>query len=169
MATKVKTKVRFDILKEIKTMSNKRLQKSLGETILNRMRAFIAAGFSPVRGQGRYRPYAVQREDAVGDYPEGIKPAQPVNLRLDGEMLDSLAWKTTDNKNKITIGLHRDTDSEVLVRAEVHNDGTRDDIPRRAFIPDKTGEEFIVTISSATKKVYEKRLNDIIKKSNKKR
>ena len=163
---KVKVKVSLSITKLMKIVLDGATAKKLGRTYVSETKRLLASGQSPVRGRGRFTRYAIQRNDAVSNYPEGIKDTKPVNLNLSGQMLKKLSFKRS-KKNAITVGIHSDASPKILARAKAHNKGSsKQGIPKRQFIPDKTGEEYVVTIQRKIKAILEKRLRAIIKKSN---
>lgn len=132
----------------------------MGQAIEDIAKEQIAAGISPVRGERRFERYK-----NTDRYPGGLKPNRPVNLNLSGEMLKHLTYrlKTSDT---IDFGIIR-APHDVVVRARVHNDGERDDIAQRPFIPDKPGQSFSVSIMRKIREIYSKRLAAIIDESNK--
>lgn len=166
IVAKTKITVKFSITKLLRTILDGKTVKQLGRMYVSETKRLLASGQSPVRGRGRFTRYAVQRNEAVSDYPEGIKDTKPVNLELSGKMLKKLSFKRS-KKNAITVGIHSDATPKILDRAKAHNNGSsKQGIPKRQFIPDKPGEEYIVTIQRKRKAILEKRLRAIIRKSN---
>ncbi len=170
---KAKVKVTFTIgeLLTLKKFYNRKFKRKLGLTIIGLMKKQIRKGNSPVKQEGRFKSYAAQRREAKSNYPRGKKfkrlgkRVRPVNLKLTGDMLSDLDWKSA-GLGKVKIGVLGDRFSEL--KSRVHNTGERRDIPQRKFIPFEQGDEFAQTIQKKIKDIHEKRLNAIIKKSNKK-
>ena len=150
---------------------NRQFKRELGDKTIREMKRMIRKGNSPVKGERRFKGYAAQRREAKSDYPRGNKfkklgkRVRPVNLKLTGDMLSDLKWKSS-RLGKMKIGVLGDRFSEL--KARVHNEGERRDIPQRKFIPFEKGDQFAQTIQKKIKDIHEKRLNAIIKKSNKK-
>lgn len=168
---KARAKAKFEILDTIKTIFDPRTSKLIGNVVVKGIKDATKRGRSPVKGFGRYEAYAVQRDDAVGNYPRGIagKNRRPVNLRLSEDMMNSLSFRKTD-KDSVKIGILSENSDEILIRANVHNDGAPDkNIPQRKFIANKTGDEYSLTIQRAIRRVFELRLNNLIKRSNRRR
>lgn len=154
---KVKTKVVFDIEKDIEKINTPQAMKEVGELVVREMKTMILSGVSPVRGNKRFAPYKDRTK-----YPGDLKPARPVNLKLTGEMLDALTFRPY--KETVHIGIFT-SDQGVKDRAEAHNQGT-EHMAKRQFIPQE-GEEFAVTIMRKIKAHFEKKLSVIIRQSNK--
>lgn len=166
---KVTVKVRFAIKQLVDTVFDGSTTKQLGNMYLNETKRLVSIGKSPVKGRGRFIRYAIQRDDAQSNYPEGLKDRRPVNLYLSGKMLSKLTYKRR-GKNKLAIGLPRGTPRDILDRATTHNNGNPTmNIPKRQFIPDRQGERYVIAIEQKRKAILEKRLRAIIRKSNKKR
>lgn len=166
---KVKVKVNLSIVLLVDTIFNSTTAKQIGKMHVNETKRLLASGQSPVRGRGRFTRYAVQRTEAVSDYPTGIKDKKPVNLELSGDMLKHLDFKRV-GKTAVSVGMHKDTPPKLLARATAHNNGdTKKRIPKRQFIPDKQGEEYVITIQRKRKAILEKRLRGIIRISNRKK
>lgn len=162
-----KVKVNFDISRFLtrSNFANRRLKRELGTKIIKEMKRMIAKGNSPVKGFRRFPPYAAQRGNAKSNYPENIdgKSTRPVNMELTGDMLNDLDFRSA-GKGKIEVGVMGDSFSEL--KSRVHNTGERRDIPQRKFIPFEEGDEFAARIQKLIRDIHQKRLNGIIKKSN---
>lgn len=154
--TKVTTK--FAITRFVDNFLTAEDKNEIGRTVTRMASEMIAAGQSPVRGERRYPGY--KNPDK---YPRDLKNKRPVNLYLTGEMLSYLGHQITGD-GKVEWGIVKAPEA-VVTRARVHNDGTRDDIARRPFIPNKEGETFAVRIILAVRAIYSKRLSAIVKKS----
>lgn len=160
-----KVKVKIDGLK--RRLSAKEVsvskRRELGEVVDEKVKTAISVGRSPVKGAGRFKPYAAQRPDAIGDYPKGIpnKNVRPVNLNLTGQMLAAITYKII--KGGISYGLQTSV-GKLKEIFRVHNEGLRKDIPQRKMIP--IGQEtFTKDILKAIEDVYIRAIRDIIKRS----
>jgi hypothetical protein len=142
----------------------------LGPIIIQQMKNLIAKGSSPVKGVGRFvaykgvasikegkSQYSVYPYSAMKEYPD--KKVRPVNLSLTGAMLSFLSFRL--DGSILEVGILPDAPNKQKVIARVHNTGERPDIPQRQFIPDD-GEEFTVTIMAVIKKLYRKRIIDLL-------
>lgn len=155
---KVRVEKRFEIVQLVNKFSDKNFSHDLGTELVTAIKAQIADGISPVRGHSRFARYKDRTK-----YPADQKPARPVNLNLSGEMLKNLTFKIKEN-NKIDVGILTGS-AEVKARAQAHNTGT-EHMAMRRFIP-QTGEEFSVRIMRRIAELYGKRLQKLIKLSNK--
>lgn len=136
---------------------------AIGKFVDKEVKDRISKGLSPVQSAGRYKAYAQQRSEAVGNYPKGIKPKRPVNLKLSGLMLRKLTWKRT--KRGVNYGLHG-ASQKVQEYFVVHNEGTRKDIPRRKIIPVSDGDKFTPKIRKGIRSLYNIVIKRIIKNIN---
>ena len=176
-------------------MFGKRFQQRVGLQVVMAMRAAIAVGLSPVREVGRFVAYKAQRassdvkafattqgKDAQGYYrklsrktakssqyyPNSVKnkypdkQLRPVNLYLDGSFLETISYQAADGI--IEIG-HIDPDQKTRQLFEAHNEGLNPNVPKRKYLPNKRGDEFIVTIMRMIKSVYQERIKQILKRS----
>lgn len=90
------------------------------------------------------------------------KRVRPVNLELTGDMLRALIFKI--EKKGPRIGIFEQSEA---LKAETHNDGTQvPKVPRRKFIPNKRGDELVISLMRTIKAIYSEELNAIIKRSN---
>ncbi len=159
---RTKITARFDITRDIENFSDDQLKSLIGNTIINESKDFISKGISPVSGIKRFERYK-----DVKKYPGGKKDNRPVNLELTGKMLKELNWREID-KDVISFGIFPDAPEDVRIRAEVHNNGVPEiGIVARPFIPSNKGETLIVSILRKILDIYEKKMDAIIKKSNK--
>ena len=156
---KVKVTAKFDILDNIEKLLDPGTADEVGETIVEGAKEMIADGISPVRGHGRFESYKDKDK-----YPGNQKPPKPVNLNLSGDMLKAFTFERT-NPQTVKVGIIGASD-EIETRAKAHNSGT-DDMAMRRFIP-QAGEEWAVSIMRKLREVYRKRLDFLIKQSNKK-
>ncbi len=136
----------------LEEMKSTRVQKYVGDMIVDQMKDSIAAGVSPVKGERRFEKYKDPKK-----YPAGVKPNLPVNLYLSGDMLEAL--KAFPEEDKVMIGIR---DGAMAARAIDHNSGTNH-MPRRHFLPTSKGDELTVSITRSIKSLYTKLMRDIIK------
>ena len=94
----------------------------------------ISKGISPVAGKRKFKPYSKTYREAIERGYYGDKRKTPVNMKLSGEMLDSLSLKA--NKESVTISF----DDPV---SEFHNDlGAGKSKVIRRLLPTNQGERF---------------------------
>jgi len=151
-----------------KKIVTKPVVRDLGRSIKAISLALVKVGKSPVKGFGRFKPYAAQRKRK--GYPElpkirdkyPRKKTRPVNLFLDGKYLQAIT-KSRINKTRdgIEYGL---IDGTALQQKmfESHNEGKRPDIPQRKVVP-TGGDDFTALIRRKIKNIYLKRVRSIIK------
>ena len=179
MATlKIKTTVRvdFDDLKEFQNTIDSSTANKIGRTVKDGILKACAAGLSPVKGFGRFVGYKAQARSnskaksgsspnkgypysVMGKYPD--KTVRPVNLRLTGDMLDSLTW---EHKSPDTVTVLMPEGTLAYLKAETHNEGTQSHIPVRKFLPTGDDEEFIVSIQREVFEVMRQRIESILKR-----
>lgn len=104
-------------------------------------------------------PYSVMNQ-----YPD--KKVRPVNLFLSGKMLSYLGWRRK-SESVIECGII-DAPPEINTIAKVHNDGERNDIPQRPFVPNKPNQTYAVTILRKVLDIFQKRMDEVIERSNQK-
>ena len=126
--------------------------KQVGQAAVERMKKLIASGQSPIEGPGissRFAPY--KHPDR---YPGKRKPHSPVNLRLTGEMLDSLGFVVLPRSDKRGYAAHIGYDSvQSTLKESGHREGVHGQ-PRRPTIPDSSRKEtFVSSIVDAYRKV----------------
>lgn len=166
---KVTTAVHFAINSLINRFMGETEKRELGETFTSLAKDMISKGISPVRGHRKFESYNAQNTGKKG-YPYNImrqyasKRARPVNLYLSGSMLNGYSWRSKPGQ-LIEVG-YVNVSGVDAIKAQVHNDGTRN-IPARPTVANKPGQQFAVAIMRELISVYRKRLEDIIKKSNK--
>lgn len=156
-----KVTVKLDIMKKLERFLRPQDAEKIGKALVQESKDFISKGISPVRGERRFAGYKNPAR-----YPGGRKPKRPVNLELTGEMLDNLRFRLKGDRT-IEYGIFSDAPEDVKIRARVHNSGERSDIAQRQFIPDQPGDEFAVAIMRVLMRLYEKRIGDVIRESNK--
>lgn len=145
ITTKVTTKIVF--LKKIKDRLRLSGYKEIGQVTVEEMKKSIAVGLSPVKEFGRFAGYSGERG---GSYPFSVKKKypdktlRPVNLKLSGDMLNSLDSRS--NGTSVTVGILSPSQVE---KARKHQAGIL--VPQRKFIP-TAGQEFTVSIMREIKK-----------------
>lgn len=159
MAGKSKVTVKFQILELIDKFIDDTTVNAIGNVIVDEAKRLISEGQSPVRGEGRFAAYKDRKK-----YPGKLKPARPVNLYLSGDMLKGFSFRKKD-ENSIEVGMVDGTKRDKDI-AGYHNEGT-ENMARRAMVPQKS-EEWTITIMRAIREEFGKRLETLIKKSNKK-
>ena len=148
-------KVNINIDKKIRgALEQKRTKERVGNQVINDMKASLAKGISPVRGERRFPAYKDPKR-----YPRDLKPRRPVNLYLSGDMLAALKFKPLSGTG-VSIGI---TDREQARKAKAHQTG--DGVPKRRFVPTEKGEEFTVTITRRLRDLYASIIYDIIKRN----
>lgn len=189
----VKVKIDLKTLKGLtkKEIANPSFQKKLGERVVKEVLSYISVGKSPVRGQGRYKGYRVDRPGAIGAgsitgktkdpkkrkaanknkrfYPNSVqdkypgKQKRPVNLELSGEMLERISWSGIIGG--VNIGL-KQASKKIRDRFISHNEGTNEkrNVPRRAILPTGKGEVFTPGITQRIKSLYLARIRQLIAK-----
>ena len=120
----------------------------------------IGEGQSPVRGYGRYTRYKDRKS-----YPGDLKPARPVNLELTGEMLQGYDFKISNKPDTIEVGMVRGS-AFAKEKAGYHQTGTSV-MAQRKLVPGDN-EEWAVSIMRRIRDIYGKRLEFLIRQSNKK-
>lgn len=148
----------FNELKNIDEMIVAETMTAVGQTIVRDAKASIARGQSPVEGYGAFPKYKDPEK-----YPGRRKRPVPVNLKLEGDMLNAYKYKRT-SKLGLAVGVMDDRKQEAKARA--HNEGT-EDIPQRRFIPGE-GEAFIPSITRKVVGIIQRRLDLLIRQKNKK-
>jgi hypothetical protein len=147
----VEVKVTASGFEEIKRrMGSQAVGRRVAKLIIDEMKKSLSRGVSPVRGVRRFPRY----KDPM-NYPGDQKSRLPVNLKLSGDMLDSLAPVFRGSRMWIEIGKDQ-TD-----KASAHQEGTPHMAARR-FMPTNEGEEFTVTIQRSVRNLYARILSDII-------
>ncbi len=143
-----------------KFLIDQEFANKVGKVVLEGSLQAISHGISPVRGVGRFVPY----KDPL-NYPGDLKPSRPVNLSLTGDMLKSLNFRKKGNFVEFGI-FEEEVSDDIWKRTLTHNKGTHKHVPRRQFIPQR-GEEFIVSIQSVIRKLYAKRISELLHKFSK--
>jgi len=156
-----RVKLRLDSKKDLDSVLNDSLAQRVGKTVKEMIISMCSRGVSPVQGQGRFTKYK-----DTDKYPQNVrdeypgKRKSPVNLILSGAMLEAI--ETFRNGNKLRLGIFNG--SPQLNKAAAHNEG-EGRMPRRAFIPSRSGEEFARTIMRAIVDLYNTRVKDILTRS----
>ena len=127
------------LLDGIKDPINRSDGLELGNIVVSEMKNLISKGISPIKGMGRFPGY--KNPDK---YPGDLKSKRPVNLKLSGQMLDSLSVKGTRKSadgTEIIIGYNN---SEANLKEQGHREGVKGQ-PKRPTIP-QGSEEIAVSI-----------------------
>lgn len=186
-----KLKVTLKLDPKLNKMFDRKFQNDLGRQVVTEMKKLIAKGISPVKGVPRFEAYAVQRKSAENRtvaqvqgakglnrktsksnslkhlYPNSVKnkfpgkQARPVNLFLDGSFIDTISYKSSDNK--VEVG-HIDMDKNTRNLFEAHNEGLNRNVPKRKYLPNKRGEEFVASIKTLIKSIYSAKIRSILNK-----
>jgi hypothetical protein len=157
---KVKTTAKFDILELVKGFMNSRTQDEVGNAVVDEAKKLISEGQSPVRGYGRFERYKDRTK-----YPGSLKSARPVNLYLTGEMLAGFSFRKRAD-GVVEAGMVKGSSDRKEIAA-YHNEGTPN-MAQRRIVPGE-GEEWTISIMRKIRDVYEKRLSEVIRQSNKKK
>lgn len=155
----VKVTSRFKILEVLDRFVDNALANDLGRTIVKESLQNISEGQSPVSGHGRFERYKNRQS-----YPGKLKAHRPVNLNLTGEMLGGYGYRIRSD-HVIEVGMVSGSQQRKEV-ATYHNTGT-DKMAMRRFIPQRD-EQFTVRIMRKIRDLYGKRLEKLIRQSNKK-
>lgn len=178
-----KVRVNWPIVESMKKKSivDRTTASKVGKAVVGESKDFISKGFSPVRGNGRFKAYAAQRNQGEGPYyPDTVKGkypskrTRPVNLKLSGEMLNHLKW-WTDRRGNIAVGLSSTSGRKTNVprrvrdKFEAHNEGTlkSKNVPQRMIVPTGRNDTYASSIMRRVRGVIEKRVNELVRRSNK--
>lgn len=168
-----KTKIKID-LPSLETLSDKKklvttaVKKELERKIRDKSLELVSVGKSPVKGVGRFKAYATQRNDDPRGYPNDSntrskfpgKKTRPVNLKLSNDMPYLKAiFKAKFTDGGIEIG--KPSDKLLAKLFEAHNEGEHDDVPQRKVIP-TGGDTFTESIILAIKNIYLKRIKNVL-------
>jgi len=145
---KDKVSFKYDVTKHLKSVPNEDREDAAndaGEAALEKISEFMEKQRSPVKGQFSYpklsKEYADFKQSKVGNK----KP----NLRLNGELLESLDVEADDDSFTISVT----GSDENIKKAYNHNVG--DTLPKRQFIPNDNQTfkgEVVKAIKDAIKK-----------------
>ena len=145
-----------------KALGNKALYKNIGSTAVSEIKRTIARGYSPVKGEGKFKPYSRSYLNQInngygmpGRY--GKKPL-PVNMELSGKMMNSLKYSVKAGFISIFF-----TDK----KAVYHNtEGAGRSKVIRRLLPTEPGEEPSTRIKSKIKEELTKIRNYLVKLGN---
>ncbi len=157
---KVKTKAIFEFFDAIEKFVTPGFAEEVGSAVVSEARELIAAGISPVRGEGRFERYKDRKK-----YPGKLKDARPVNLYLSGEMLDDGFGFRQKGEKSIEVGMVKGSEERKKI-ASYHMDGTPT-MAARPFVPQE-GQEWAVSIMRKIADLFQKRLQELLFASNKK-
>ena len=133
--------------------------RSNKKRIPNKVRRIMSSGLSPVNNVVQYVDYSDSYKKAIkqGRYKKYRKRQKPVNLKLSGELHQSIEMATTPRGIQI---LSNDP------KLEYHNDGT-DNMPARQIFPNP-GQTFkpevMNILSDSLLKIMTNTLNKIIRR-----
>lgn len=158
-----KVKLKLNGLEKLrKEFSSGPVLDEIGKAVVKGMREAIAIGLSPVAKVGRFDGYAAQRKAGLKPasqlYPNSVKrkfPAKqtrPVNLSLNNKFLNTLGYQ---KKARLEVG-HIIFDDKTKALFEAHNEGLHPDVPQRQYLPNKRGENFLVSIQRLIKDIIVK-------------
>jgi len=159
-------KISKDLKKEVERLYKEAIKKvtkadldSIGKTAVDSMKELISQGISPIQGKGRFPAYKHAGDPTK--YPDNKrkkfpdKRARPVNLKLSGEFLRNLIFKSNAANKSVQIGFF---DKKNLAKEQGHRDGANDQ-PERPVIP--TGRE---NLAQSILLQMEKVVQNILKK-----
>jgi hypothetical protein len=122
------------------------IKEEVAEFVITSVLEYVGDGRSPVTGQ--------QFKQLSKDYADEEKGGRrSPNLDLEGDMLNSLTWKST--KAGISVGIF---DSSQTPKAFNHNTG--DTLPKRQFIPTPR-QSFVGNIEEGVRRLVNERLGDV--------
>lgn len=168
MAIKAKVSVNFNIDKSLQKLKSDKVLVPIAREVLSLMKDKIYIGYSPVKGEGRFIAYSAQRNNVRPKkslYPYNVqkkfpdKRVRPVNLKLSGQMLQALTYKI--RQGAIILGIFDAQESEKAQRHQVGDPAHG--LPKRRFLPTKSGEEFIVSIQREIKDLFVRAIDQILK------
>lgn len=119
--------------------------------------------------QGFYRKLSSKTAKSSSLYPNSVrskypgKQTRPVNLSLEGSFVETINFDASDGK--VEVG-HIDASQRTRNLFEAHNEGlnTKMQVPQRKYLPNKRGDDFVVSIMRMIKDLYQQRIKQIIKK-----
>lgn len=136
-----KVKVDFgDAVRQITSFSNNGI-RVVGAELEKQVVKEISEGRSPVKSKGRFFKYSASYRRAIdrGRYSDFNKRKRPVNLKLSGQLLNSI-FSRPIGRNKLLLGF----DNKL---ADIHNrQGAGKPKVVRRMLPTKEGETFTDTI-----------------------
>lgn len=159
----------FDFINPDRIFDSK-TSNAVGRELRKQTIAALSRGQSPVKGQKR-----LQRYKDPDKYPGKRKSKRPVNLKLSGNFYNSLGFKK--KKDGVLFGITKKI-GKLGKRAgpaknymHVHNAGfpigKNGPRTRRAWLP-LQGEEYNISIIRELREIISLRLNELIRRSNKK-
>lgn len=140
----------LELTDDVKHPIDKKTMEEVGSIIVEQIQKETAKGRSPIAGKGSFPAY--KNPDK---YPGTQKPHTPVNLRLTGDMMDSLTHKAVsdgDNYSSEVFYSGRENDK----KEQGHREGANKQ-PKRPTIP-VGSEKFTKQISDLYIKVIQERL-----------
>jgi hypothetical protein len=153
MRFKARIKALFQDKEIAKKVLSDRFLVTVNEEVVDKVILdLISKGISPVEGK-KFKSYKDKDK-----YPGKLKPAKPVNLYLEGDMLKTYEAKRKTDKS-FEVGV-MSNDEKVQDYAKYNNSGTKH-IAARRFIPLK-GEQFSSKVRKAFRDVLRKRLQEVL-------
>lgn len=142
--TEVKVHVKIDPKKIFKKIDKKRLEK-LGKGVIDLVKDNTSKGISSVAGGSRrFEAYKDPTKYPGKNNPNG-KKARPVNLKLKGDMLNSIKAQVRVTDGERTIEFYFD-DVNQLIKYQANHRG-ENGIPSRKAFPIDQGEDFSKNVS----------------------
>lgn len=126
-------------LSKVPTSQRTAVKNEVGEFIVDQILRSVSNATSPVEGKGAFKSLSKEYAD---NEKGGNRKA---NLELDGDMLDSLEFRTTISG--VEVGIF---DGDETPKAFNHNTG--DTLPKRQFIPD-ISESFNSSIQAGVNRI----------------
>lgn len=112
---------KFDLNKVLRDNFSNRQWANLTQYIVDQnILKKIERGISPVKGEGNFTKYKNPKQ-----YPARLKQSNKPNLTLTGNMLSHYEAKESNELMAITLGLHKGTPKEELIKAKANNEGTQ--------------------------------------------
>jgi phage gpG-like protein len=143
----VSKEVRLD-LPDLPAPVERSIKEEVAEFIISSVLEYVNDGRSPVTGQ--------QFKQLSKDYADEEKGGRRTpNLDLEGDMLNSLTWKNTENGIKVGI-----FDESQTPKAYNHNVG--DTLPKRQFIPNGR-QRFVGIIEDGVNQIIKERLREEVR------
>jgi hypothetical protein len=150
MKIKVSREGIFSVNKKLESIAKveKETAREVGEAVVKEMLDQIGKGVSPIRGEGRFPRYKNPKK-----YPADQKPKSPVNLKLTGQMLDSLKFSVYSTRTGFGTEIQY-SNQEAKLKEKGHRDGANGQ-PKRPTIPLKSlGETFSARIIRLIRDIY---------------
>lgn len=136
-----------------------KLGNEIGSAIVEQVKDQLSKGISPVKEEGRFAGYKKSYVDAIqkGRYPG--KSVRPVNLKLSGDLINSLDYTARGLKNaiEVKINFYGQEDKEDWLRSNPTHAASRKALPRGS-------EGFNVSIQKTIKDLVNEFIINLLKK-----